>query len=465
HEGEEASFLGADSGSLIIPGVGSVAVRTGVKDAAEVETQLARTREELAGLLGKHQAEDVSALQVARQEAKSREGQALALEEQIAATLGGEGSLEDSREALRDLSGRLAEAAVRVGQVPEQIVEPEPSETISLDAELKKARKERAAAEKAREAAEEGRATADKALRKVTRERDDAIQSARTLEAQRAARIVAVGTLEEVAGGAKKAAASQALAQTAAQELEARLPPPFARASTKVPKLRQALEALDKASQDALRAADGARALLEKVSGEGLYSRLALVEEQLALGKRDEARLAARAHAILLLNRLAQTRQQQTERSVAEPIEAEVRTRLDYLRGLSSAAASTVVFSDLETAHVRVPSRSAMETPSQAALEALSWGAQEQVMLVVRLALGELLAKKGPGAEPQLVVLDDALVNADSARHKRALDLVAAAAERLQILILTAFPERYRALNATMHDLAAIKGSTAENAA
>ncbi|MBI5542693.1 MAG: hypothetical protein HY901_02315 [Deltaproteobacteria bacterium] len=72
HAGEAASFLGADRGSLILPGVGRVAVRTGVKDAAEVETQLAMTREELAGLLGKQQAEDVSALQVARQEAKSR---------------------------------------------------------------------------------------------------------------------------------------------------------------------------------------------------------------------------------------------------------------------------------------------------------------------------------------------------------------------------------------------------------
>jgi uncharacterized protein YhaN len=112
-----------------------------------------------------------------------------------------------------------------------------------------------------------------------------------------------------------------------------------------------------------------------------------------------------------------------------------------------------------ETAHVRITARSAAETPSEAVLEALSWGAQEQVMLVVRLALGELLAAKGPGAEPQLVVLDDALVNSDSARHKRALDLIAAAAERLQILILTAFPERYHALNATMHDLVALKNT------
>lgn len=71
---------------------------------------------------------------------------------------------------------------------------------------------------------------------------------------------------------------------------------------------------------------------------------------------------------------------------------------------------------------------------------------REQTLFALRLALGELLAKKGPRPEPQLVVLDDALVNTDAARHQRALEVIESAGDTLQILILTAFPERYRTL-------------------
>jgi uncharacterized protein YhaN len=89
-------------------------------------------------------------------------------------------------------------------------------------------------------------------------------------------------------------------------------------------------------------------------------------------------------------------------------------------------------------------------------LEAFSWGTQEQAMLCLRLTLGELLSEQGPEAEPQLVVLDDALVNADPARQERALELIGSAARRLQVLILTVFPERYRSLEAEEHDLIAL---------
>jgi energy-coupling factor transporter ATP-binding protein EcfA2 len=455
---EPVSFRGADRGTLTLPGVGRISVRTGVKDAAEIEAQLAKAKEDLAGLLGKHGVEDVAALQAARQEARNREGRIQALEDQIAATPGNNETIEGARTAHRALAGKLAAAAARVGQAPPEIVEPGPGEIDTLERVLKEARKGRGLAEKAREVAEEGRAEDEKALRKVTRERDDAVQGATTLEAQRAARVEAVGSLAEVADGAGKAAADRALAEAAAKALEARLPPPFARASTRLGNLRQALAALDEATQDARRQADGARALVDRASEEGIYSRLTQVEEELAMARHRQSALASRAQAAELLHRLAKARQEQAERSVSGPIEEEVRKRLDYLRG-APAAASKVVFGDLEEAHVQVPARSAGDTPSEAPLEALSFGAQEQVMLAVRLALGELLAEKGTGAEPQLVVLDDVLVNSDPSRHKRALELVGAAAERLQILILTAFPERYRALNAAMHDLEAIKGA------
>jgi uncharacterized protein YhaN len=72
----------------------------------------------------------------------------------------------------------------------------------------------------------------------------------------------------------------------------------------------------------------------------------------------------------------------------------------------------------------------------------LSGGEQEQLFLVIRLALGQVLAKE----ERQLVVLDDVLNATDTGRHARVLTLLDESADHLQIVILTCHPERYRAL-------------------
>ena len=44
----------------------------------------------------------------------------------------------------------------------------------------------------------------------------------------------------------------------------------------------------------------------------------------------------------------------------------------------------------------------------------------------------------------QVHILDDVLVNTDTVRQERILDVLGAQAERLQILILTCHPDRYR---------------------
>ena len=76
-------------------------------------------------------------------------------------------------------------------------------------------------------------------------------------------------------------------------------------------------------------------------------------------------------------------------------------------------------------------------------LQNLSGGEQEQLYLVTRLALADVLAKE----QRQLVVLDDVLNATDSGRLARLLTLLEETADRLQIIILTCHPERYRALD------------------
>ena len=74
------------------------------------------------------------------------------------------------------------------------------------------------------------------------------------------------------------------------------------------------------------------------------------------------------------------------------------------------------------------------------AFDQLSQGAKEQLLLCLRLAVAQELATD----EPQVLILDDVLVNTDPVRQDRVLDVLGAQAERLQILILTCHPDRYR---------------------
>jgi uncharacterized protein YhaN len=82
-----------------------------------------------------------------------------------------------------------------------------------------------------------------------------------------------------------------------------------------------------------------------------------------------------------------------------------------------------------------------------------SYGTGEQLSLLVRLAIGGILAAD----EPAVTILDDPLAHADADKHRRILDIMRVAAEgnsswvppagRLQMLIFTCHPERYEHLS------------------
>jgi uncharacterized protein YhaN len=92
-------------------------------------------------------------------------------------------------------------------------------------------------------------------------------------------------------------------------------------------------------------------------------------------------------------------------------------------------------------------------------LDDVSGGEREQIYLATRLALAEVLAKP----EPQLVVLDDVLTATDTGRLARILTILEEAAQRLQVLIITCHPERYRGLDgACFFDLESILHDAAD---
>ena len=75
----------------------------------------------------------------------------------------------------------------------------------------------------------------------------------------------------------------------------------------------------------------------------------------------------------------------------------------------------------------------------------LSIGAREQVAVLTRLALADLLREKG---RPVALILDDPLVNSDDPRFGRMTLALRKAAAALQIVVLTCHEARYEALGA-----------------
>jgi len=79
-------------------------------------------------------------------------------------------------------------------------------------------------------------------------------------------------------------------------------------------------------------------------------------------------------------------------------------------------------------------------------LSLLSKGTQEQVNILVRIAIAELLAERG---EPSLLVLDDAMAFADDERSEKMLDILTMASQRIQILLLTCHENTFQRAGGT----------------
>lgn len=80
---------------------------------------------------------------------------------------------------------------------------------------------------------------------------------------------------------------------------------------------------------------------------------------------------------------------------------------------------------------------------AEALLDALSFGTQEQIWCIFRLALGRLLSKD----DKQLVVLDDPLVNTDPLRMHHALEVLEESAKDMQVFVVTCDVDKYNALS------------------
>ncbi|MGY6569522.1 MAG: ATP-binding protein, partial [Salinarimonas sp.] len=189
---------------------------------------------------------------------------------------------------------------------------------------------------------------------------------------------------------------------------------------------------LTRLSTDAARHEEAIR----RLGAEGLEEELANASEEAALTARAEAREQLNTQALQLLHEtIAATLAEGRERFLA-PVKQHLAP---YLATLFPGAEIDLNEDFAPTGIARAG------TPE--GYDQLSHGTREQIAVLVRLALGTMLAEKGRAAP---IILDDALVFSDDGRIEAMFDALTRAARHQQVIILTCRDRAFTALGGAM---------------
>ena len=433
----------SESKAFELQGFGGVEVTPGGEDIARLRANLSDTESRMRRELLRLGLNDLAAA-----EASLRARQALASRlEGFQGRLAG--VVPEGVEGLQDSIRRKREFLAAVGQDVDS-PDVEPARLAEKEADIRRNEANRAA-----EDAMQGRETARDRRDRVRAQRIEAEVNHRQ-QAGRSAGLAAElerarqeATDDELAARLRKTGA--AVAQRGAEHEAARdqheaLDPEGVKFEQQ--RAREAYARLRATIDDDRQAGRELAVELRTLGQRGLAEEHERIEGELEIARDDLTRIEADAKAWkLLLETL-----REAEREAKETFLGPVRERLQpYLRMLFPDTVLQLDEGDLEIVSIL---RKGVEEP----FASLSIGAREQVAVLTRLALADLLREKG---KPVALILDDPLVNSDDKRFRRMQLALRKAAASLQIIVLTCHETRYEPLGAKMIRLADCRtGST-----
>jgi DNA repair exonuclease SbcCD ATPase subunit len=174
--------------------------------------------------------------------------------------------------------------------------------------------------------------------------------------------------------------------------------------------------------------------LLDHAGSQGLYSRETMLVEAIASAKAKSARHLNNGLAARFLVGLIDYRKKAAVRTVLKPLEDQLSATFAEITG--DHQRQVYLDENLQVAGI------GRKRDESIAFAQLSQGAQEQLLLALRAAVALELAKNGP----QILILDDVLVNTDATRQENVLDFIQNVAQHVQVLIVTCHAERYRGI-------------------
>lgn len=218
-----------------------------------------------------------------------------------------------------------------------------------------------------------------------------------------------------------------------------------------IERLNRAADAMERDARQREQQIDRLQVTLQAQGAEGLeeqYSELRHKTQRLQR-RRDE--LARRARALDLLLQVLTDQRQALTRQLQAPLQKHLN---HYLRLLFPRASLSVD----EQLMPQTLTRDWGGRDAYDDVDALSYGAREQMGLISRLAYADLLRAAG---KPTLVILDDALVHCDATRLEQMKRMLYDAAQRHQILLFSCHPENWRDLGVAARDLQTLKRDVA----
>ena len=416
-----------------LPGVARLRARGPVGSAAEYRAARARAEKRLAELVQPFGTSDPEALEALSERARELDSTIAQGKARLETLLAG-GTTDQPIQARNLLESTLARF---LEMHPEWGARPPDVKMLKGEAETIKrsfiATVE--SAEAAWQKAEAARAAARGEHETLSRRHEDARRRVESLGIKLAELTSDGETLPEREGELQRLSMTWEAARARLAEIDSRLAEYQDDPVATVEILEAQLEAVRKEADRARELEVKEESNLEQLSAQGPYSALALAEERVAQLEGEVRGEELRLEGVRLLHLTVAGCRAEALAAVAGPVETvATRTlqriagrRLGRLRVGDSFEPSAVIPELLEEA---------------VSLENLSGGEQEQLYLAARLALAEVLARE----ERQLVVLDDVLTATDSGRLARVMAVLEDAAERLQVLVLTCHPERYRGL-------------------
>ena len=170
-------------------------------------------------------------------------------------------------------------------------------------------------------------------------------------------------------------------------------------------------------------------------SGLGLDEKIAQLDREHHLLRAERDAFALEHRALDLLQSTLRATADEAKATFNAPLSARLTP---YLQGLFDGATPIVT----PSFSIEKVERNGMEEPYLQ----LSDGTREQIAILARLAFADMLKDQDL---PALIVLDDALAFSDDHRLMRMVEILEAAATRMQIIILSCREDRFTGIEAT----------------
>ena len=410
---------------LTLPGVGSMRISPGGEDLSELDRQHRDAAQTLAEALQSLGVEDVATAQQRLQDFNYLDGQ-IKLAAQKLSSLAPEGiaELQAERDEALGKAKQSEDALERLPAPPDQPVQ-------ALDT-----------AELEQEAAD----YAEKANSDEAREADLAHATAQIRAEQAAMELAAaVAQLSDPARADKKKQSAHDLAsnQDAQLELQVRIDdaevelkqanPGFV--AQDIQRLKLSLQSMQEDHKKRHESILLLQNTLELAGAQGLEEQQQEVSGDLSRAQKRYGELARRAAALGLLCEMLEAKRHAT----LQRLQAPLLQRLQHYLQLLFPGSSMELDEGLSPQTlVRRLASGQMEVGS---VDALSFGAREQLRLISRFAYADLLAAAG---KPTLLILDDALVHSDDSRLAQMKRVIFDSAQRHQVLLFTCHPNVWR---------------------